>query len=705
MDSKDLLTKLEYLYTQKQSIENEISILERQLSKKFSKDDRIAIFRELFVGREDIYAKEWFNDQRTKRYFYPVTKTFKGEDYLPLTNEVLELHLRGETTLATYPINGFNKSKYLVIKSTKEFLKKIAIELTNLNIDFYIEKNYYGDFHVWIFFENLVNAKDVISLSKIIFQKIKINLPIYPNKDYVTPSDFGTALELPLQLIQRQNGKTVFCDIEENEINDIWSYLSRVRKLSIKELYNIINRYKIEDVDETSDYVFESTPINIVLKDKIYIEYKSMSKKILNYLKSIVSFENPQVQVLLRLKKPLYNIQRIIKDFEEDEKYLILPRGVIEDIKNFFDENNAKYIIDDQRYIQKAQYPKIKFILREEQNKAIKNILKNDCSICVAPPGFGKTLIGAKMIEQRGVNTLVIVNKNMLLEQWIERFVNYFEMDKKDIGFLGKGKNKLNKKLDIATMQSLKNSIDIIKDYSFVIVDECHHIPAYTFETIIKTFQGKYALGLSATPNRKDGLEKILFHQLGKISYEHKAKKSKNNIVKVYKSEFVSENGNFSELLTQICNDINRNKLIVSLIKEHIKNKILILTDRVEHINILNDMLLEDNIIPLVIHGGLNKKDQDEAMVKANDSKLIIATTSFFGEGIDFAHLDTIVFATPISFYGRLIQYLGRVGRGGSDSIAIDILDNKHAMLNSSFVKRKEGYKQMHYKIKFMDGI
>jgi len=338
------------------------------------------------------------------------------------------------------------------------------------------------------------------------------------------------------------------------------------------------------------------------------------------------------------------------------------------------------------------------FTLRDEQQDAITNILKTDFSICVAPPGFGKTLIGAKMIELRACSTLIIVNKNMLLTQWIQRFVDYFKYDKKDIGYLGKGKNKLTGQIDVATMQSLKNDPDIINDYSFVIVDECHHIPAVTFEQIIKQFHGKYILGLSATPKRKDGLDPILFQQLGDISYEHVKKKTSLNRLKVIRTDFESNADNYATLINELCIDKNRNFLILEQIKTFITRKILVLSDRIEHLKLLEDLLNSEDIDYVCIHGSMNKKEQDENMKQVKTKNLVLATTSYFGEGIDFPHLNTILFATPISYYGRLIQYLGRIGRDGQECLAIDFLDSKNAMLNSAYKKRLEGYKQMYYK-------
>ncbi len=435
----------------------------------------------------------------------------------------------------------------------------------------------------------------------------------------------------------------------------------------------------------------------ITLKDSIYINSNHLSSKMIKSLKVFATFENPQIKILQNLRKPIFNTPKSIYSFEEKDYQLILPRGLMRNVIELFKQNNLDTSYIDERFYKEEEFPEIKFKLRDEQKIAVDYISKKDFSLCIAPPGFGKTLIGAKMIELRKANTLVIVNKNMLLDQWIDRFVSYFGYKKSDIGFLGKSKNKLNNKLDVATMQSLKNNIDIIKNYSFVIVDECHHIPALTFEKIIKSFQGKFILGLSATPNRKDGMEPLIYQQLGSIAYEVKSKKSLTNKLKIVETEFRSEVDNFSDLIAELINDNNRNNLIIEEIEKYSKRKILLLTDRIEHIENLELILKLKEIEYISIHGSLKKSEQVVSMEKVSTASLVLATTSYFGEGIDFPHLDTIIFATPISYYGRLVQYLGRIGRGGSNCLAIDILDIYNSFTLSSYKKRKDGYKQLHY--------
>lgn len=700
---ESLKKRLEELYQHKQQVVAQIEQLESALKKssaqqQFSKDEKIALFKTLFVGNPNIYAKKWHNKSNQKSHYFPVTQTFKGEDYLPFSNEAIEEHLRGHSQLATYPILRGNECKYLVLMINENDIFKVNQVLISLNIKGCFERTHTQDIKVWVFFETLFNVEKTMELAHIILQHAACHAKIFPNQNFSNKSQLELPLELPLYLKSRQANRTVFIDIQNNEaIENQWAYLNAVEKLSLKHLQMILERHGLNKAQKQLNV--PAFVLQITLKDAIYIPTQHLSNGFLKTLKSMASFDNPQVKVLQKLRKPLYNIPRVIHSYEQENEFLKLPRGLWQRVELFFSDYQVQYQLHDKRFFKPFKSQKVQFTLRAEQQEAIKHIQQHDCAICVAPPGFGKTLIGAKMIEHRQASTLVVVNKNMLLNQWIERFVDYFNIAKKEVGFLGKGKNKLNGQLDVATMQSLKNQPEVVLNYAFVIVDECHHIPAVTFEQIIKNFSGQYILGLSATPKRKDGLEPILFQQLGSVVYEFKKAKTRVNEVKIIHTQFECSLDNYANIITQLCVNEQRNQQIVDEIERNSGRSMLVLTDRLEHISELEKILQQKQIQFLSVHGALNKKEQAQKMQEVAQAKLILATTSFFGEGIDFPHLNTILFATPISYYGRLVQYLGRIGRNNQTCLAIDFLDSKNAMLNSAFSKRKEGYAQMHYTI------
>ena len=704
---KTVELELEELYFQKQKLEEKIKELENFLKnqkskdkKEFSKDEKIELFRELFIARTDIYAKKWKSKDGTKEGFSPVSKTFMGDDFLPLTNKDLEEHLRGNIFLASYLIDKKQECKYVVMELNSEDVFKLQRALLELNIGASYSLSSYNSIFAWIFFKEKISSNISFSFLYFLQKKANISVKLYPNSEFSTQEKLGSYIELPLQLFYRNKNRTVFLDINTKKVfHDQWNYLANIKKASKEQIYSFAQVLKPQNIQRDLKSVdFPQNSIDIVLDSGINFPIQSLSKSFISKLKSFASFENPQIKLLLSLRKPLYNTPKYLKGYEESSEFLTLPRGLKEKLFEYLNYNLVKYKIIDNRVFEKIETKRILFTLRAEQEDAIKEILKYDSSICVAPPGFGKTLIGAKIFEQRAVKTLIIVNKNMLLDQWISRFVDYFGYKKSDIGFLGKSQNRLNGNIDIATMQSLNNIPELVENYTQVIVDECHHIPALTFEQIVKNFKGKYILGLSATPNRKDELDPILYQQLGNISYEYKKPKTHTNRLLVIKTEFTSSADNYAAIINELVSNEDRNRQIVKTIKENIDRKILLLSDRIEHLNLLENILKEEKIDFVSVHGSQNKKEQVENMQKVKTSSLILATSSFFGEGIDFPHLNTIIFATPISFYGRLIQYLGRIGRGNQECLAIDFLDSKNAMLNSTYKKRLEGYKAMHYK-------
>ena len=704
---KTVELELEELYFQKQKLEEKIKELENFLKnqkskdkKEFSKDEKIELFRELFIARTDIYAKKWKSKDGTKEGFSSVSKTFMGDDFLPLTNKDLEEHLRGNIFLASYLIDKKQECKYVVLELNSEDVFKLQRALLELNIVASYSLSSYNSIFAWIFFKEKISSNISFSFLYFLQKKANISVKLYPNSEFSTQEKLGSYIELPLQLFYRNKNRTVFLDINTKKVfHDQWNYLANIKKASKEQIYSFAQVLKPQNIQRDLKSVdFPQNSIDIVLDSGINFPIQSLSKSFISKLKSFASFENPQIKLLLSLRKPLYNTPKYLKGYEESSEFLKLPRGLKEKLFEYLNYNLVKYKIIDNRVFEKIETKRILFTLRAEQEDAIKEILKYDSSICVAPPGFGKTLIGAKIFEQRAVKTLIIVNKNMLLDQWISRFVDYFGYKKSDIGFLGKSQNRLNGNMDIATMQSLNNIPELVENYTQVIVDECHHIPALTFEQIVKNFKGKYILGLSATPNRKDELDPILYQQLGNISYEYKKPKTHTNRLLVIKTEFTSSADNYAAIINELVSNEDRNRQIVKTIKENIDRKILLLSDRIEHLNLLENILKEEKIDFVSVHGSQNKKEQVENMQKVKTSSLILATSSFFGEGIDFPHLNTIIFATPISFYGRLIQYLGRIGRGNQECLAIDFLDSKNAMLNSTYKKRLEGYKAMHYK-------
>jgi superfamily II DNA or RNA helicase len=722
---QELYTKLHALESQKQTIEHKIIETKRAIEtlSPFTKPQKIALFKSLFIGREDIYATYWINKEGTKKGYAPATHTFRGTDYIPLSDDILQKHLEGKVRLGTYAIVNQTMAKFLVLDLDKQTftddaraINKVCNNL-NLNPLFEISKSGNG-IHIWFFFETLVHASEARKLGDLIITKAMDSCDgidmrsydrMFPNQDFVAPDALGNLIALPLHFGSRNEHKTVFINIETMQpFSDQWEILQNVKKLSPEQLNTIIKENRVSTHHSEESLmpweVKKSTPLQFpkytkaILFDALYIEKLQLTKPLLHTLQRLASFANPEFFIKQNLRKSTFNTPRVVSLYDINERYIILPRALVTQVKQLFSKYKANLTIEDKRITKKIDKPNFSLTLREEQKNACTQIAKQNYALLIAPPGFGKTAVATAIIAKRSVNTLILIHKTTLLEQWEKRLSEYLAIDTKEIGKLGRGKKKLTSTIDIATLQSLKNRPELIEKYSQIIIDEVHHIPAVSFEIPLKKFRGKYIVGLSATPKRKDGMHPIMFMQCGAIAYESRKKIKKIHELITIKTAFETIQNDFSSILNELVEDYDRNHLILSQIEKIKERNILILSDRIEHLHILYHLLNAKKIKSTLLHGKLKTKVQKEALQQAQSSNIILSTSSYIGEGIDFSHLDTIIFTMPISFSGRMVQYLGRVGRQGQTCLAIDFIDESTPMLRSSFTKRMKGYKQMGYR-------
>ena len=568
--------------------------------------------------------------------------------------------------------------------------------------------------HIWFFFFEDVRARDARILGDLLITRAMdisdgIDMGSYdrlfPNQDYVAPDALGNLIALPLHFGSRSEGKTVFIDIETMQpYIDQWAILKNVQKIPLSKLQNLIADYaRLTEMTSLMPWEIKQEKlllpksIHIILHNAIYIEKEILSKTLLNLLKRMASFYNPEFFMRQRQRLSTFNTPRIVSTYDINERYIILPRGLYSKLKLFFKKHKVHVSVEDKRL--KIKVPKQDFFLtlRDEQEKAKSRIMKNDYALLIAPPGFGKTAVAASVISERREATLILVHKTVLLEQWSKRLSEYYKIDIKSIGILGKGKKKLNGILDVATLQSLKNRPELIENYSQIIIDEAHHMPAVSFEIPLKRFKGKYVLGLSATPKRKDGMEAIMYLQCGDIVHESIRKNTMKHTLKTIPTQYETFLDHFTMMLGEITEDEIRNRQIIDEILKQTDRKILVLSERIEHLNILWHMLEVKGVEAVLLYGGLKTKEKKIQFEKTENASIILSTSSYIGEGIDIGHLDTIVFTMPISYPERIVQYLGRIGREGQQCLAIDFIDTSVPMLKSSLNKRMKGYKKMGY--------
>ncbi len=772
LDKNELIEMIKNLQSENTMLKEKIyGKLEKQEKVKtkttISNDEKVKIFMELFKGRTDIYAKRWTSNKTGKSGYSPVCKNefsrFKcdkprikcnecaNRELQPLTEDVILKHLKGEITVGIYPLLPGDLCNFLVIDFDEKTYEKDVIAFWDicdqLNIPIYVEKSRSGNgAHVWIFFEETVLARNARKMGNILItktmEKASLDLSSYdrlfPNQDIMPNGGFGNLIALPFQGECCKNGNTVFVnkyfEVEKNQID----ILLNIKKVKNDELCEFIDKYNEDDynepeLDELSDdelpkkenlkdIIFVNN-IECIFDNEIYVKKLKLLPNEITYLKRLASFTNPEFYEKQKLRLPIYKTPRIISCFEEDERFLILPRGCIEKIREICEKSNVKLCIKDTRQEGIKTNYKFNGKLDKKQEKVMKELITYETGVLCATTGFGKTVIGAKIISELKTNTLVLVNRNSLLEQWKERLSYFFNINKKEIGQCGASKDDLNGKLDIASIQSLSrkdNLEEMVQSYGLVIVDECHHVAAYSFEKVLKAIKSKYVYGLTATPTRKDGWHKIIYMQCGDIRIRVGHRELKQNkemehtvIVKRtgYRYIFPEEKERIqvSEILNDMSHNIFRNSLIIEDIKRCVGNGRIpiVLTERVEHLKILEEGLLDLKVPVVIYRGNIGKKKTKEVQKileeadKENKPRIILATSSSIGEGFDDSRLDTLFLTMPVSWKGRIIQYVGRLHRkheGKEKVVVYDYLDNMK-ILEKMYSRRLKGYKIAGYKI------
>ncbi|MDD5459315.1 MAG: DEAD/DEAH box helicase, partial [Phycisphaerae bacterium] len=422
------------------------------------------------------------------------------------------------------------------------------------------------------------------------------------------------------------------------------------------------------------------------------------------------------------MRMPTYNIPRIICCAEDFDKYIALPRGCLDDLKELFGQLEIQVFVGDKQFSGQPIDVAFNGTLYPEQKAAATALLEHDNGILAATTAFGKTVVACYMLAQRNANTLILVHRRQLQEQWKVRLEQFLDIDSGNIGLIGGGKRKPTGKIDIAIIQSLsKKGVvdDIVAEYGHLIVDECHHISAPSFEAITRQYKGKYITGLSATVTRKDGHHPIIYMNCGPVRYRICAKSEAKKrtfthrlIIRNTKFELppnlkTKEKITITDLYSALMDSIPRNAMILEDVMEAIHDGRfpVLLTERREHLEYFAEILQNqvDNLI--VFKGGMGKKQLANAQDKLNSvsddkSNLILATGRYLGEGFDHSRLDTLFLALPVSWKGTVAQYAGRLHRdhhSKSEVIIYDYADLNVPMLAKMHERRLVGYKAIGY--------
>ncbi len=744
---------------------------------------KIALFQSLFRGREDVYPRRFESRRTGKSGYQPAcdNEWIRGvcekprikcvdcahRRLLPVTDQAIRWHLSGRDedgrnfVMGVYPMLRDETCFFLAVDFDKKHWQKDALAFLatclGMKLAASLERSRSGHGgHVWLFFSEPIAAGLARRLGAMILTETMERRPdigldsydrFFPNQDTLPQGGFGNLIALPLQKQARECGDTEFIDDAGHPYPDQWVYLQSIGKIDRETIENFVHaaekkgrivgvRMALIDDDAEPWTMLPSgrglsqgddglpENLELTLGDQIYIPKASLTPGLRNRLIRLAAFQNPEFYKAQAMRLPTYGKPRIIGCAEDLDQFVALPRGCLEDLQKLLGDLSISVTLQDKRF---AGVPiDVQFVgtLRPGQEKAAQAMLAHDTGVLSATTAFGKTVVAAWLIAQRGVNTLVLVHRRQLLEQWIDRLSVFMDLPKKAIGRIGGGRHKPNGTLDVAIIQSLvrKGVVkDCVADYGYIIADECHHLSASSFEQVVRRAKAKYVTGLSATVMRKDGHHPIIFMQCGSIRYRIDAKSQADarpfaHSVHVRPTSFEplqpadpDKRLQFQGLYSELIVDEERNDLIcadvVSVIHEG--RSPLVLTERKEHLECLATRLSPEIRHVIVLSGGMGAKLMREvsshmSSIPEEEPRVILATGRYIGEGFDDARLDTLFVTLPVSWRGTIAQYVGRLHRlndGKREVRVYDYADLNVPMLSRMFDRRCRSYETVGYSI------
>ena len=746
---------------------------------------KIALFRSLFRGREDVYPRRFESRTTGKSGYAPACAhewvrgicekprikctACQQRQFLPVTDDVIRCHLSGSDerggnfVAGVYPMLLDETCYFLAIDFDKahwqEDSRAVLETCGRIRVPAAIERSRSGNGgHVWIFFADAVPAALARRLGSHILtvtmeRRPEIGLDSYdrffPNQDTLPRGGFGNLIALPLQKRPRKAGNSVFVDEQFVPHHDQWAFLASIGRLGRTTLEEIVRdasqRGRIvgvrtaptEDDDlepwtalpsrrhKTSKLIGPLPErLELTLGDQIYISQEQLPPALRNQLLRLAAFQNPEFYRAQAMRLPTYGKPRIVCCAEDRAHHIALPRGCLDDIQTLLSDLRIEVVVRDERFCGDPLNVSFHGELRPGQMTAAREMLAHDTGVLSATTAFGKTILAAWLIAERGVNTLILVHRRQLLDQWVERLSDFLGVSAQEVGRIGGGRKKATGKLDVAIIQSLvrKGVVkDCVGDYGHLIVDECHHLPARSFELVARRAKAKFLTGLSATVSRKDGHHPIIFMQCGPV--RHRVDAKAEAIARPFQhSVFVRPTAfrpvaaadpdkrmQFLGLYRELIDDDERNRIICDDVVRNVSDgrSPLVLTERREHLESLAARLTPRVQHVLVLHGGTGSKQTRTvtdrlAEIPAGEGRVLLATGRYIGEGFDDARLDTLFLTLPISWQGTIAQYVGRLHRlhdGKTEVRVYDYADLNVPMLARMFDRRCAGYEAIGYTV------
>ena len=767
-ENKRLIALLEKHGITWQQEEQRIDLPSQKLTQShLTPPQKVNLFRDLFRGRNDVYPVRWESKSTGKSGYSPACgnewragvcekprikcRNCDHRLLTPVTDKVIYDHLAGVQTVGVYPLQVDNSCVLLAVDfddaDWKADVRAYAKSCEELDVPVAIEVSRSGDgAHAWVFFSSSVAAQDARRLGTAILSytcsrtrqlQLKSYDRLFPNQDTMPKGGFGNLIALPLQKPAREKGCSAFVDSNLRPFPDQWAFLKSIKRMDPCDIESTVlqatgdnHPLDVSFIDNedlatpwasgtvASNRLAEAMPssVKITFANLLYFEKSELPQSLANRLIRLAAFQNPEFFKAQAMRLSTWDKPRVIGCAENYPNHIALPRGCLEDAVVLLDDNNIKCEIIDERLVGESIDVNFRGTLRLDQEAAVSGMLHHDTGVLCAPTAFGKTVTAAAIIARRNVNTLILVHRNELLRQWKERLCIFLNIENSDIGAIGGGQSTLKGKIDIALMQTISRQGDVkplVENYGLVIVDECHHVGAVSFEAILKRIKAKYVLGLTATPVRRDGKQPVIFMGIGPVRYTASKPTGTPQDLAVQSRlittpiDLPAESG-IQDVFRYLVNDINRTKLIASQIIDSFfqGRKVLVLTERTDHLDIIYSLVCEKITSLFVLHGRIPKKQRAATIAELdsmapNTPHVVLATGKLVGEGFDHPPLDTLILTMPVSWKGTLQQYAGRLHRESAEKTnvrIIDFVDTDHPALLRMWEKRKQGYRLMGYR-------
>lgn len=743
--------------------------------------EKVALFRSLFAGREDVFAKRWESARSGRTGYAPacgndwkpgICKKPKikcgvcpNQAFISVTDQAIEQHLRGHHTIGIYPLMPDDTCHFLAMDFDKETWQDDAGAVLDASrmkgIPAVLERSRSGrGGHVWLFFSEPVPAALARKLGGyLLTEAMELNPSmgfesydrLFPSQDTLPSGGFGNMIAPPLQHDPRKSGNSMFLDRNFSPHEDQWRFLSSIDRLSLAEVAQIVkdadHRGRVTglhlSVDDEDDTPWTALPsrnqplpeiqgafperIRVVSGDLLYIPRIGLPPGLVNRIMCLAAFQNPSFYRAQAMRRSVSGIPRIISCAELLPHHIALPRGCLDAIGQLFDEIGINLDLQDER---NSGHPiETDFLgeLATGQEAAASALLAHETGVLSATTGFGKTVVAASVIASRKTNTLVLVHRRQLMDQWIARLGSFLSLQPSSIGQIGSGKRRPSGIIDVGMIQSLirKGVVDdIVADYGHIIVDECHHISAFSFEAVVRRAKAKYVHGLSATVTRKDGHHPIIFMQCGPVRFRADAKTQASRhpfthraVMRRTSFRIQAESDNDAPqiqwIYSELAKDRERNDLIFNDVISALElgRSPIVLSERKDHARQLAEKLSRFAHNVLLLTGGMGARKGREiieriAEIPREEERVLVATGRYIGEGFDDARLDTLFLTMPISWKGTLAQYVGRLHRLHPEKhevLVYDYVDDDIPLLKRMSEKRLLGYKSLGYSVKHID--